>query len=1036
MSNPTLASEALAMVLRDLNPEQQAAVMAPIDTALQVMAGAGTGKTELINRRFAKLILDLLEEENENPNQITERIWVSTFTEKAAAELKDRISSYLGQAVRLPLSGKAWIGTFHSLCRRLLQQHADKAPHLADFTLLTDIELELLRERLVNTLLEGPPENLPHVLRAENLGVSPDCLSLENLLHLDFMEYETLFYHLVFEVIPQIKAAGLSPHAFYEQSLEQAERFAELIRTMPMTEPHTGTIIADHDGYARQWLSHLTPVSHHRFSFYPTDWEVEIAAEKALQKGKESPAPQKLLIERLKPLYQTKVFVTHDGRKKKEPFSSPSSDLSSLDNALVVERRLIEVTSAVYALYQQLLRQENAFDFDDLIQETVSLLSRHPGVQAHYQSHFAHFMVDEFQDSNGAQLKLMQLLSGTEQPPLTAVGDKKQSIYGFRFAEPENLQLLFEGVANEQRITLHQNYRSTDNILALANRITQMMDLPDDESLRAAKDGAYENTHRPVWLHLDQTTSVAEAKTTETRWIVETIARLLEEGTYTPADIAILVRDHKKAQRLENALDALGIPALKQRNLGFFDCPYIRQAVALLELAEEPSNDLAMTAILQTRLNHRELYLLARQRDDFRQQQASHTLGLYDTMMVLNSNPDTVPPELQPLLPALSALAETLTLFYEKSKQVSPENLFSLILRAFPLVSPQGQETPAGRKATKDLNLLKKMLYHWTERARKPLSLSDILSLLKRQQDRNDLELPLEDETFAESAVRLVTVHGSKGIEYPVVFLAGIDSYRRSRYDGEITVDPQYAGKLGTGLFLNKFQGEKTLKKIIYDTVWKLPRHHEEELRLFYVAMTRAKDRLYISSWPKSFPYQNPVFFRDLPFDSLSENDLIWLEESRATHLAATFRQRYRSAQPLPDAFTFPDFNLTLAPPTRPLSAVPFAVLDAYQQCPTQGILRYRYPMLASKLERSPEPNKIEETLQLNFLTNEANFPSQSTHSIANQKTDYNKLLCDFRRDAALYPALPKPTTDVPCDSCDYQSLCLYRLKATCEVSH
>lgn len=878
----------------DLNPEQVEAVTAPIEGALQIMAGAGTGKTELITRRFAKLVLDLRSRFDDD-RDVTQHLWVSTFTEKAAQEMKSRIAEYLMQKTGIPLNSRAWIGTFHSLCHRLLQQNRDKQA-FSGFLLLSDVELELLREELLATLLDGiPHEELEKMVQAQSLPISPNCLTLESLLKLDFVDYRHLFEEILLQVIPRIKASGLQPQDFYYQAMQQTKEYANLIASLPVSDPYSKELWTDHSEYAQQWCQHLDPIRHSRFSFFPTDWDIELAAQKAIARQKDCPDASKILIERLKPFYKANCFVAFNGRRKSNPFSPATSDLSSLQQAVALEKTLIEMVTATYLLYQQALQHRQAMDYDDLIQESNRLLSEFPSVRDRYQAHFAHFMVDEFQDSNGGQLQLIQLLNHRENPCITAVGDRKQSIYGFRFAEPENLQLLFKGLSRYHSVNLQTNYRSERPILEIANRITEMMLLEQKETLLPAPNRQLEE---PVqWLYLDKAQSIGEARAQESRWIAETIAKLVMNESWRPGEIAVLVRDHGKALQIEEALESLGIPAVRQRNLGFFRNPIIQQAVALLEIAQNPDEDFALINLLQRKLTHRELYLLARQRQMWREQGLLQNPSYFETLCGLMKNPEAAPQELAPLLSLFRFLIGFIQEAQEKKRRLTPDHFFDWMLQAFPLISPEEACTSTGQKALKQLELLKRMMYYWSWRiSLKAPTLESLLELIKRYQVKNELELPLaeEEQPFFEEAVRILTVHGAKGLQFPVVFVAGADNYRKSRYEGLLTIDPQYPGKMGVGLMLNRFQEEKTLKKLVYDVVWKIPRSQEEELRLFYVAVTRAKNRLFLSSWPKSFPYMNPAFFADPALQRLSPDMISWKSTEERAQITQKMNHRFR----------------------------------------------------------------------------------------------------------------------------------------------
>lgn len=1002
-----------------LNPNQIQAVMAPLDAAVQVMAGAGTGKTELITRRFAKLTLDLMALEQPNP---TERLWVCTFTQRAAEEMKQRIARYMAQSIGASLSSRPWIGTFHSLCHRMISQHPEELQHLAGFSLLSDLEMEVLREQLVLSLLSGIPAEWDAVVTAYGLPPLSPLLAAENLLSLDFGGYERLFLEIVFTVLPRIKAAGFTPQGFYQAAMQQTHQLTDLIMGIPVSDGVGGEIWVDHDAYARGWRKHLDGICCSRFSFYPTEWEMEIHAQKALSQQKPVPSMGQLLKENLKPLYKADCFVSYNGRKKNNPFSPALQDFSPLKNAVAIEKQLIAMVSGIYALYQHTLRTDKICDYDDLIQETLSLLKTFPAIREAYHRQFAHLMVDEFQDSNGAQLQLIQLLYGQDRPRMTVVGDKKQSIYGFRYAEPENLAVLFDGLSACQRIPLEINYRSQSPILAMANRITEMMALDPPEPLVAGLASSAETSDALTWFCVTDATSVGEAKAMEVQWIAQTIAELLHQDAVQPREIAVLVQSHQKGLQVEAALDALGIPSIKQRNLGFFTSPCIRRAMALLELAENPYQDFALVTLLQETMSHRQLYLLAQHREHIRAAMGLETLSYFEAMAAILQQPEAAHPELAALQSFFYTVVSTLEQCAQRATMLRPSLLLAWLLKSFPVLPDDVGDSLTHRKATKQLRLLKNILAHWDTRTPQGTTLAEALALLRRYREQNDLEMPMAEDAFTENAVRILTVHGAKGLEFPIVFLAGVDIHRKNRTEGLLTFDPQYPGKLGFGLILNRLDGEKTLKKLVYDTVWQIPRNQQEALRLLYVGVTRAKHKLYVSSWPQSFPYLNPAFFADVSIQHLSSETVAWRTPQESQVLAQAFQSQYSAtdiSESLPWEMVRP-FSASLPKPlsSKP-SAAPVAVsvttLQQFLQCPAKGMLHYLYGLGSQSGKDAAAP------MPLAWVCVSQAYGAKASSQPGDRWQSVAEAFLELLENGPLFP---KPEGDPPCHDCTYQALC------------
>ncbi len=1061
-----------SVLLARLNPQQQEAVMAPLQGAIRVMAGAGTGKTELITRRFAKLVMDLQAEQVDHP---TGKIWVSTFTDKAAQEMKSRITDYVLKASDISLDPHAWIGTFHSLCQRILQQHKNKRPYLKQYTLLTDAEQELFIEEMIQAVLSCNPPALKEALAHAGLPHLETVLSLPQWQALSMQQYDDLIEEIITTLIPQIKASGLSPKGFYQLAKQQSAEVTQLIRTLPVSDGYGGGMWEEHESYARHWQKHLEPVSYSGFSFAPTDWEVELAAEKSHRQQKDPISPDKLCLKKLKLLYDTHYFVSYDGRKKKAPFSPATRDLSDLDAAVQLETRLIDILAAIYALYQYQLRVLNAFDFDDLIQETIQLLEDFPEVRSDYQETFAHFMVDEFQDSNGSQLRLIELLCGKQDPKLTVVGDKKQSIYGFRFAEPENLELLFSDTPDVKTIPLQTNYRSVSPILALANRVTEMMNLPASETLIHPIGEAPDTNNAVQWLHLEEATSVGEARAIESLWIAETIADLIHQGIYEPKDIAVLVRSNPRVGQIEALLDDLGIPSIKQKNLGFFDSPVIQQAVALLQLAENNNDDFAMINLLQRKLNHQQLYLLSNIRKDLIPAMGDNHISYYEALCHVVQDPENAPEALIPCVPLFEMMVSQLHAFETAKLTLPPHLLFNALLQAFPLIQTADLVTLKGQKTYQQLERLKQMLYYWTAHAKSSLSLRQILDYIERSQAKNELKFPVQDDDFQENAVKLMTLHGAKGLQFPVVFLAGVEESSNKGEKGKIAIDSQYPGKMGFGLLVNKVDEEKSLKRLVYETVWKKPREQAEALRLLYVGITRAESRLYLSSWPKSFPYLNPAFFQDLPVLRLEDSDLTFKTPTEKAAVLEEMKGRYWQVPDEALENELADFQSLLAKSTQPVSKASIMLLEmeslvAFDRCPTRGIMHHQHfngnstapsrmnvqghwiddtlaiaiPMESIKVpqENAPVTTAVQQASQLTFFQEASSEPLSVPLSARQSRLsdgpfgegdykilqmplgDLTELALRFRQMLSEEMPYVAPDSDIHCPNCPYLKRC------------
>lgn len=839
-------------LIQGLNPEQAQAVMADIRQGVQVMAGAGTGKTELITRRFIKLVFDLLQEDDLDAPK---KLWVSTFTEKAAQEMKARIQTQLRTHTGFDLPDDAWIGTFHGLCFRMLKAHPNQSHSANAFDILANTELDLIRDNLIDTLINTPIAQWAELF--PNHPLPPCSLSEAQLSDLTDNNITAFIEAIVFELIPKIKANGLTVSEFAESTPKQLLGLEHALKTLPVG-PGSNMLFETYHDFAHAWEKHWQPYAASGFSFFPSELEIEQAALKAATKGQEVPSEIKLLKETLKPWLKSGQWLNHNGRKK-QPFEAKTKDFTQLETGKRQSQWAIQLTAQIYGLYQALLQQEGVWDYDDIILNAVHLLQNNPSIREQYQQRFQHVLVDEFQDSNGLQLRLLQQLTPPEAPALTVVGDKKQSIYRFRYAEPENLSLAFQTAQNKPlSIHLRQNYRSTPAILNLANQVAHTMETSDTPTEPPLEPTEKKRPNEAItWKHWSEPNSVSALVPEEVAWIAEQAQALIAQGTYQPKDIAIIVRTHGRASLLESTFDRMGIPAVRQKYLGFFKEPIIQQAIALLTLANDPTQNYAWVSLLQHKLTHHQLATLG--------QIKKSTRTYYEALQQLCTQSQGVPTSLQDVMPALQFAFNRVTQLHSQANSIDVIDFYRITLALFPLIATQDAQTLHGQKEVKQLHRLGQYLQGLCQKSRRANNLGYIVKVLYRAMAKDDLELAVESSGWDENAIRLMTIHSAKGLEFPVVFVSGVEKYRALRGEGLLSFDPQFATKPGFGVFLNKLDGDKSLFKLAYDTVWNRPRAVQEEQRLFYVAVTRAKERLFITSCPQSFPALMPQLYVGIP---------------------------------------------------------------------------------------------------------------------------------------------------------------------------
>ncbi len=493
--------------------------------------------------------------------------------------------------------------------------------------------------------------------------------------------------------------------------------------------------------------------------------------------------------------------------------------IGELKNAAVDPGQALELAAGprerqaaeLYAAYQKRLSNYNAVDFDDLIRLPLDLLERQASVRERWQGRYRYLLVDEYQDTNGAQYRLLKALTG-ERGAFTAVGDDDQSIYAWRGADPENLRRLGEDYPNLRIVKLEQNYRCAGRILRAANAVIANNPRPHPKTLWSAiPDG-------PPIRVLVCRDDEHEAE----RVAGELIAR--KEGTRSRwSDCAILYRGNHQSRALEQALRLTRTPYVISGGDSLFDCAEIKDALAYLRLVANPSDDGAFLRVVNT--PRREIG--ASTLDKLGEQAARLSLSLAQT-----AAQNSVLQQLSPRpAAALAKFEEQLAGWRRQASRVGADALLGDILDAIGYVQhleTSSKSPEQTQRRQRNLDALKQILAGFTRQRRVGLAeLTQLVSLLS-DSDEDDRD-----------AIRLMTLHAAKGLEFRHVAIVGME-------EGSFP----HAAAVDEG-------------------------RSEEERRLFYVGVTRAKETLSLSYTERRRRYgsieacQPSRFLEELPVKEL-----------------------------------------------------------------------------------------------------------------------------------------------------------------------
>jgi DNA helicase-2/ATP-dependent DNA helicase PcrA len=528
--------------------------------------------------------------------------------------------------------------------------------------------------------------------------------------------------------------------------------------------------------------------------------------------------------------------------------SNLKNELIDFETAKEQASNHIEKTIAeAYGLYPDRLRRANALDFDDLIMTTVTLLQLFPEVAEHYRRRFRHVLVDEYQDTNHAQYVLVKELvgSGEKRAELCVVGDADQSIYAFRGATIRNILQFEADYPDATVVLLEQNYRSTQTILNAANAVIAKN--PDRKPKR-------------LWSEAGEGERIigyaADNEHDEAAWVAGEIERLGKDDSFRPCDVAVFYRTNAQSRVFEEVFIRIGLPYKVVGGVRFYERREVRDALAYLKMLVNPADTVSLRRIVN--VPKRGIG-----------ERAEATLDAYAERERISFWEAMQHAEDVPALAtrSLNAVQEFVTLAEElmaiAAGDASPGDVLEAVLDKSGLVA-ELQNSPDIQEQGRVDNLEELVsVAREFEEFRPDGTLADFLEQVSLVADAD--EVP--DADASGGVVTLMTLHTAKGLEFPIVFLTGLE-------DG---VFP-HMRSLGD------------------------PKELEEERRLAYVGITRAEKRLYLSrsivrsAW--GAPSYNPPsrFLDDIPAELVTWSGAT--EESAAKRAADRAISRGRVAGP------------------------------------------------------------------------------------------------------------------------------------------
>ncbi|HLK55545.1 MAG TPA: UvrD-helicase domain-containing protein [Chthonomonadaceae bacterium] len=850
-------------------PNQKQAIETA-DHDLCVAAGAGSGKTGVLVERFVRLVAQRQSAAIPPEQRVNvEDILVITFTEKATKEMKARIVAELNRLGMIQERRQvetAYISTIHGFCSRLLQENPFEAGVDPKFGVLDETQARrLLRQVTEKTIAHSYAQRMTGSKGLFQEGESGKQFGEEGR---DIQAAVTI---ALGQTLQRMRGAGVRVtdlEAHWQQGPEAMAQWADGPVWM-ILEPILAEIAA-----CALSLEAL------RIGIMGT---LEIACQAIRESASRLIPRQTSVVDTLSTLEETYKSLS---RARARQMNAPpqeiriaqllarvkvaSEEARGLFGALASrEERACQVTYeywglliAVWKAYTAEKRRLGKLDSDDLQAEGVRLLEEAPGVRERYRRRFRHIMVDEFQDTNPMQMRLIELLRVKEADHprrnyLFVVGDVQQSIYAFRNADPtlfRDLERRFREGSEGQHVQLADNFRSRDEILRVIEQIFQQVWRDARTPFVPLRCGAaFEPRETPsLEVLLTQDIPRRDYVRLEADALAVRIQHMVEGGEMRLTgqresrygqpvrygDIAILLRSLTDIQKYEEAFARRGVPYyIVGGGRGYYARPEIRDLLNLLTVLETPLDDVALAATLRSPMVGIDIETLYRLKQQARQSRNARPKAIRQRSA-----------DQDPLYPAIAALLATETL-----PSAEAEKLTSF-LQTMETLRAQEDRMPVG-------HLLERLIVHTQydvrllcrpggrrrlANVRKLLQMANAdsvigtrefirrLRTLERLSEREG-DAPTEEE--AADVVRFLTIHSAKGLEFPVVVVADLSRGLLVPEKGLFVCDPQHYA-LGTRL-----GGEpNTVYKAIVKR--KETAEREESSRLLYVAMTRAREYL------------------------------------------------------------------------------------------------------------------------------------------------------------------------------------------------
>ena len=872
---------------------------------LLVAAAAGSGKTAVLVERIITLITD------EEYDVDIDKLLIVTFTNAAASEMRERIGERIEKELdknpaskklqrQITLLNNASITTLHSFCLKVIRDNFNLIDLDPKFKIADSTEEVILKEEALEELFEKKYEEEDFLKLVECYGGSKSDKALEDIIFRlysfvmsspwpeewlddasesfnideDFNFYDSKWGQIIKEIV---KVELYSSLKLIEKGIDICSGDDGLL-------PYEETLLKD-----REEISELINAFSDNFnSFYQSFSYFKLDKIKRCKKGADENSRE--AVKKIRDKVKEKLETLRENHF----FMSTDDIASTIKNLYPLMKTLTDTVKEFSKLYSKKKRDKNILDFNDLEHFALNILCKkdedkkiHPtDISLDFRKKYKEVMVDEYQDSNTVQEVIIDMVSKkhTDEPNVFMVGDVKQSIYRFRQAEPELFLEKYNSYKREEgeknrKITLYKNFRSRKEVIDGVNYIFKMVmskavgEIPytKEEELNLGAD--YKESPEglivggPIQLHLlekdkeDEEGEYEEDLTNiqlEGRMVGKIIKDLVEnektpfmvydknlkkERRVKYKDIVILLRATSNwGEFFSEELEAMGIPVYADTNTGYFKTLEVQTILSLLQIIDNPRQDIPLLAVLRSPIYS----FTAEELIDIRLM--DEKVSFYEALKLIEESDHNEEFE-KGTKEKVNRFLENLLKWRKKAEYMPIDELiWYLYMDTGYFAYVAGM--PGGMQRQANLKILFQRAKSYEETSLKGL-FNFILFINKLKESSSDMgSAKIVGEN--EDVIRIMSIHKSKGLEFPVVILASLskrfnlqDINRNILFHKDLGIGPDYVD------YDKRLSYPTAIKKAIMEKI-KL-QSLSEEMRVLYVALTRAKEKLILTGQVKDF---------------------------------------------------------------------------------------------------------------------------------------------------------------------------------------